>query len=68
MPVNTLAIEAIGRLVESAVELIPQLVDAIKEGRARDVRDTAEEMARREAFEAKQKAKGVIGGSEHPEA
>lgn len=44
-------------LGKSALELLPSLVDAIRAGDRQRARDVAEEMARREAFEARQRAK-----------
>lgn len=41
----------------SALELAPSLFEAIAAGNRQEARDIAEEMARREAFEARQSAK-----------
>jgi heme exporter protein D len=49
---------AIASLGASALELLPDFIAAVKADR-RLARDIAEEMARREAFEARQRAKSV---------
>lgn len=57
MSAEELATRALIGLGSAALSLVPDFVGAIKGGDRRLARDIAEEMARREAFEALQRTK-----------
>ena len=54
---NPVLVEALAGLGASALELMPSFCAAIKAGDKQEARDVAEEMLRREAFEARQRLK-----------
>ena len=56
-----LATQAVIGLGTAAIELVPAFCAAIKSGDKQEARDIAEEMARREAFEARQRTKKPKG-------
>jgi hypothetical protein len=47
-------------LIGAAAELVPKLVSALSAGDRRVARDLAEEVARRQAFELKQRAQSEL--------
>lgn len=57
-----MSLEALVAGITAAAELLPPLLSAIRAGDKQAARDLAEEAARREAWAAKQRSKGVIGG------